>query len=111
MTRIRAPLFFFILGIAVGIIVWSKLTERKEAPLFQTRDSVHVSSSSVQKPPIREANSTSMVNNLASRENAITRAVQRVSPAVVGINVIQIREYRSGGRRSTPANPGEWLSL
>lgn len=30
----------------------------------------------------------------ASRQNAITRAVARVSPAVVGINVIEIREYR-----------------
>ncbi|HEX9614467.1 MAG TPA: trypsin-like peptidase domain-containing protein [Bacteroidota bacterium] len=29
-----------------------------------------------------------------SRQNAITRAVARVSPAVVGINVIEIREYR-----------------
>lgn len=30
----------------------------------------------------------------ASRQNAITRAVAKVSPAVVGINVIEIREYR-----------------
>lgn len=30
----------------------------------------------------------------SSRQNAITRAVARVSPAVVGINVIEIREYR-----------------
>src|SRR3990172_911878 len=29
-----------------------------------------------------------------SRKNAITRAVARVSPAVVGINVIEIREYQ-----------------
>jgi serine protease Do len=29
-----------------------------------------------------------------SRENAITRAVSRISPAVVGINVVQIRRYR-----------------
>jgi len=30
-----------------------------------------------------------------SRENAITRAVSDVSPAVVGINVIQVQRYRS----------------
>ncbi|MEX2116283.1 MAG: trypsin-like peptidase domain-containing protein [Bacteroidota bacterium] len=30
----------------------------------------------------------------SSRQNAITRAVARVSPAVVGINVIEMREYR-----------------
>ena len=29
-----------------------------------------------------------------SRQNAITRAVSRVSPAVVGINVIEVRRYR-----------------
>lgn len=29
----------------------------------------------------------------SSRQNAITRAVARVSPAVVGINVIEVREY------------------
>jgi len=29
----------------------------------------------------------------SSRENAITQAIRKVSPAVVGINVIQIREY------------------
>ncbi len=30
-----------------------------------------------------------------SRQNAITRAVKRISPAVVGINVISVREYRT----------------
>src|SRR5512139_878460 len=30
----------------------------------------------------------------ATRRNAITRAVSKVSPAVVGINVIEIREYQ-----------------
>ncbi len=29
-----------------------------------------------------------------SRQNAITRTVEKVSPAVVGINVIEVREYR-----------------
>ena len=32
MTRIKTPAFFFLLGIAVGIIVWAKLTEKKDAP-------------------------------------------------------------------------------
>lgn len=30
-----------------------------------------------------------------SRRNAITRAIEKVSPAVVGINVTQVREYRT----------------
>ena len=29
-----------------------------------------------------------------SRENIITNTVQKVSPAIVGINVIEIRQYR-----------------
>jgi len=37
---------------------------------------------------------TAQENITSSRQNAITRAVARVSPAVVGINVIEIREYR-----------------
>ena len=31
----------------------------------------------------------------ASRQNAITRAISKVGPAVASINVIQIKEYRS----------------
>jgi len=44
------------------------------------------------------ANSNQNLDNDAistSRRNAITRAVEKVSPAVVGINVIQLREVRS----------------
>ncbi|MBN2013048.1 trypsin-like peptidase domain-containing protein [candidate division KSB1 bacterium] len=96
MTRIKAPLFFFVLGIAVGIIVWAKLTEKQEAPLFQTSSNFQIASAS-ETPQIREATASAPVSNAGSRENAITRAVERVSPAVVGINVIQIREYRPGG--------------
>ena len=36
---------------------------------------------------------TDVVNQ--NRHNAITRAIERVAPAVVGINVIQVREYRT----------------
>ncbi len=93
MTRIKAPLFFFVLGIAVGIIIWSKVTNSPEAPLYQTSEPVNVRQSPSELPPLRQAN----IKTTRSRENAITRAVQRVSPAVVGINVVQIREYRSGG--------------
>lgn len=44
--------------------------------------------------PIKEA---AISQTYESRQNAITHAVQRVSPAVVGINVTQIREYRTHG--------------
>ena len=39
---------------------------------------------------------------LNSRQNAITRAVEKLKPAVVGITVTQIREYVLGSRSNNP---------
>ncbi|MEJ5262504.1 MAG: trypsin-like peptidase domain-containing protein [Ignavibacterium sp.] len=60
---------------------------------------------SKQQPPVNAIGSdhstqlTSLKNNLQdeinnSRRNIITQTVEKVSPAVVGINVIEIRQYR-----------------
>jgi len=43
---------------------------------------------------VAEAAAQNQVDITASRQNAITRAVQKASSAVVGINVIQVKEYR-----------------
>ncbi len=45
--------------------------------------------------PLQLANNAQMLNQeiFHSRQNAITRAIAQVSPAVVGINVVQIRRY------------------
>jgi len=45
--------------------------------------------------PLQLANNAQMLNQeiSQSRQNAITRAIAQVSPAVVGINVVQIRRY------------------
>jgi len=92
MKNIKTPLFFFVLGLAIGVITWSKITKGKESPLFHTNDSQYQAQTS--KSSLKEA---AIVNTAASRRNAITSAVDRVSPAVVGINVIQIRQYRTRG--------------
>lgn len=42
----------------------------------------------------QDKNQQSTSDIAASRQNAITRAVARISPAVVGINVIEVREFR-----------------
>jgi serine protease Do len=60
-----------------------------------------------QKNPLEEVNTSVLINPQQidprqiindkisqSRQNAITQAVSSVSPAIVGINVIQIRRYR-----------------
>ncbi|MFX0138634.1 MAG: S1C family serine protease [Candidatus Hodarchaeota archaeon] len=92
MKKIRAPIIYFLLGLAAGIIIWSKISNGNESPLFQTSDSQYQSEAST--APLKEA---SIVQTSESRRNAITNAIERVSPAVVGINVTQIREYRTRG--------------
>ncbi len=87
MKKLRVPLFCLLVGTAIGIIIWSRITKPKEARIFQSSESTH----STGQPPLKEA---SMMQISESRQNAITRAVERVSSAVVGINVIQIREYQ-----------------
>ncbi len=45
--------------------------------------------------PVTEENRTNLNDQVSeSRQNAITRAVKEISPAVVGINVIEIKEVR-----------------
>lgn len=45
--------------------------------------------------PSRTLTTTSVTSGIDdSRRNAITRAIEQVSPAVVGINVTEVREYR-----------------
>lgn len=39
---------------------------------------------------------------LESRQNAITKAIQKVSPAVASINVVQLREYRTNSLFDDP---------
>jgi len=73
-----------ILSAAMFIYLNANLTH----PLFTSSNSQNVSLTKLQ-----EANKfQDEITN--SRSNIITQTVEKVSPAVVGINVIEIRQYR-----------------
>ncbi len=81
-------------GVLIAILFWTKMDSGKQEPFLQTDPSPisYVSSSVVESSALRTKASQDIAN---SRRNAITRAVEIVSPAVVGINVIQIKQYSS----------------
>lgn len=90
MKKFFTYLLIMLLGACLGILAWNFI-KSGHAPLFSTSVSGHRSISET-SPEIKEASMNTVLN---SRQNAITRAVDMVSSAVVGINVIQIREYDS----------------
>jgi len=83
-------LLYFLIGTAIGIGmalgIWWVLPESLQAVRQEDKQAEIVSAQEIQRI---DADITT------SRRNAITRAVKEVSPAVVGINVISIREYRT----------------
>jgi serine protease Do len=58
----------------------------------ENADSLLLQTANAQNPDSQKVVRTEQIYQ--SRQNAITRAVQLVSPAVVGINVIEIKRYR-----------------
>ena len=93
LKKFLAPFIFFVIGGVFGVFVITKLQPENETPIFYSGSAVDSSAATI-TPPIKEA---SLQQLTESRENAITRAVSRVSPAVVGINVTQIKQYRARG--------------
>ncbi len=83
----------FLLGGLIGIFVWNYQSKRPEAPIYyeSSVQNVVTNSDSPDSLPIRFVNRQEIHD---SRKTVITRAVEKVSPAVVGINVIQIKSYR-----------------
>ncbi|MGQ9642890.1 MAG: S1C family serine protease [Ignavibacterium sp.] len=79
--------FFTVVGLLVLVISsFIYLNSKQQFPVNAIDDSY-------------STNLTSLKNNLQdeinnSRRNIITQTVEKVSPAVVGINVIEIRQYR-----------------
>ncbi|HWP81756.1 MAG TPA: trypsin-like peptidase domain-containing protein [Bacteroidota bacterium] len=79
-------LFPMLVGFGLGYAVKSSSAQSTSDSVF-LEDEIPASSAT----PVRQSQSS---QDLAvSRQNAITRAVAKVSPAVVGINVIEVREY------------------
>jgi serine protease Do len=89
-SRIVLVLFIpLLIGIGIGYVL--KPTEAK--PSAETMaDSLPVLQPTGYARPETAAALQDHISN--SRENAITRAVAKVSPAVVGINVIEVRQFR-----------------
>ena len=86
----RKVLFFFFLFLSVGAILGYTLAPKHSSP-----DVLAVGSSrlvSLFTSSGEQKGSDDDITN--SRKNAITRTVEAVSPAVVGITVTEVREYQ-----------------
>lgn len=81
-------------GVVLALLFWARMNPQKQDSLFSNEASPisYVSSSVVESSALRNKATQDIAD---SRRNAITRAVEIVSPAVVGINVIQIKQYSS----------------
>jgi serine protease Do len=79
-------LFPMLVGFGLGYVVKSGPAE----PLGD-RASPETELPATPAKPVRQSQDAQEIT--ASRQNAITRAVAKVSSAVVGINVIEVREY------------------
>src|SRR3990172_1547607 len=85
-----ASILFFISG---GTYFY--LNSQEQGPIFSETD-IH---SNALTSPVQETASKTNDDITNSRRTVITETVKKVSPAVVGINVIEIRQYQD------PLNP------
>jgi serine protease Do len=88
-VRFTVILFIpLLMGIGIGYAVKSGVATPANEPSFVGSPDEH------SEPSIsgEAQNAQESISN--SRETAITRAVAKVSPAVVGINVLEVREFR-----------------
>lgn len=83
-------LFYYIIGAVVGVVLVFGLWWTFPDALKAEREDVETAS--VNRVSDVQTLNTSIS---ASRQSAITRAVRDVSPAVVGINVTAVREFRT----------------
>ncbi|MFZ5434352.1 MAG: S1C family serine protease [Calditrichota bacterium] len=114
---------FFVIGLFVGLLVFYQYGRNKQlaseidslkAAAAQFHSVVGSSSAgtpsreSVPKPPTDDLGQVQLVQEhiTGSRTNAITRAIARTSDAVVGINVVQVREVRNP---FLPRDPLSWM--
>ncbi len=88
-----------ILGFGIG---YSVKSNSAESAAVADKDFAEAFPSSVAKTTAQQQDPQAIHNE---RQNAITRAVATVSPAVVGINVIEVRTYRDSWSRMFPDDP------
>lgn len=87
MQRNRIWVFSILLVLSVGSIIYFSNTDKIEKAYSDSSDSSYNLADYQQK--LNNNNSIT-----SGRENIITETVKNVSPAVVGINVTEIRQYR-----------------
>ncbi len=81
-------LFILLFGIIIGFIVYAQFSAEKSTDVENT-DSLFVESAYGANQNLDSTNQDISYG----RQTAITRAVERISPAVVSVNVLQVREY------------------
>ena len=83
MSKIVQPILTILVGVMLGIFLYQQFSpQAREANL--TIDTSVVSTARAEELPTTIS---------ATRQNAITRAVKIVSPAVVSVNVIKMKKY------------------
>lgn len=94
LKKILSYFIIFISGVSIGIFLWSKFRPEQSLPIFHSSntDTGNAATKLLDPALIRQVASQELMN---SRRTVITEAASKVGPAVVGINVIQIKEYRS----------------
>ncbi len=114
---------FFVIGLLVGLLVFYQYGRNKQ--LASEIDSLKAATSqfhsvlglsptgtqsgeSVPKRPADDLGQVQLIQDQItnSRTNAITRAISRTSDAVVGINVVQVRQVRNP---FLPRDPLSWM--
>lgn len=93
MKKIWSHMIVLLIGCLIGLMVAPKIKPRQQSPIFHT-NAMPANYVATNQNPL-QGSTTTPTPFENSRRNAITEAVRLVSPAVVGINVLQIREYRS----------------
>jgi len=88
-------LIIFSIGIVAGIALYVNFSGNPNQS-YPTEDSLIVKNLNAQTS-VDQANQ----DISSTRQNSITRAVKKISPAVVGINVTEVREYRRNSPFST----------
>lgn len=83
-------LFLIFLGIVIGIILYFQIVDKGNADK-NINDSLFVSDVQAQDDKLAAANEA--ISN--SRRNIITEAIEKISPAIVSVNVLAVKEYRT----------------
>ena len=82
-----------IIGALIGVILYFQFVEKGDAG-NNINDSLFVSNAHAQDDNLAAANEA--ISN--TRRNIITEAVEKISPAIVSVNVLAVREYRTRSR-------------